>query len=85
MIPDSQYGYSDEISPETRERYRRMTNEERFKLTLEMTAKHLQSMLAGPPEAMARFFETVRREHDEQNRLIREHLGRLTTRPYDDT
>ena len=79
MKPYSRHGDSDDITPEDRERYRRMTNEERFKVTVEMTERHLAALRAGPPEEMTTFFDELRREHSERNQLIREHFARLAS------
>jgi hypothetical protein len=55
------------LSRETLESYRRMTNAERLRLTLEMTRKSTAFLLKGTPEQVARKFELIRRENDERN------------------
>ena len=64
------------LSDETRERYRRMTNSERLKLTLEMIAAEIPWLLRGSPEVVERRFELLRRENDERNRRLREAFAR---------
>ena len=64
------------LSPETLEHYRRMTNAERFKLTLEMMRENWPAMFEGPPEVVRRRFELLRRQNDERNRRMLEGIAR---------
>ena len=64
------------LSDETRERYRRMTNSQRLKLTLEMIEAEIPWLLRGSPEVVERRFELLRRENDERNRRLREAFAR---------
>jgi hypothetical protein len=56
------------LSRETLDAYRRMTNAERLKLTLEMNREATAFLLKGTPEQVDRKFELIRRENDERNR-----------------
>lgn len=56
------------ISREMLDGYRRMTNAERLKLTLEMNREATAFLLKGTPEQVDRKFELIRRENDERNR-----------------
>ena len=64
------------LSPETLERYRQMTNQERFELTLKMIHDNLPALLAGPPDVVDRRFELLRRENDLRNRNLLEAMAR---------
>jgi hypothetical protein len=64
------------LSPETLERYRRMTPAERFRLTMEMTEEHLRDLLKRNPEEVDRWFELIRQENDERNRRMLEAIAR---------
>jgi hypothetical protein len=64
------------LSRETIEFYRRMTPEERLKLTLQASREALPYLLLGPPEVVARRFERIRQEHDAGNRALLEGLAR---------
>lgn len=64
------------LSRETIEYYRRMTHEERLKLTLQASREALPYLLQGPPEVVARRFERIRQEHDAGNRALLEGLAR---------
>jgi hypothetical protein len=56
------------LSREMRDAYRRMTNAERLKLTLEMNRKAADFLLKGTPQQVDRKFELIRKENDERNR-----------------
>jgi hypothetical protein len=58
------------LSPETIEKYRRMTNSERLKLTLQMIDENIPYLHRGTPEQVRRRFERLRQENDERNRLM---------------
>jgi hypothetical protein len=64
------------MSQETRERYRRMTNAERLKITLEMIREATPYLLEGPPDVVERRFELLRRQNDERNRRMLEGIAR---------
>ena len=64
------------LSRETLERYRRMTNAERLKLTLEMMRANWPAMFQGPPEVVRRRFELLRQQNDERNRRMLEGIAR---------
>jgi hypothetical protein len=64
------------LSPETLERYRRMSDEERFELTLKMIHDSLPALFEGPPEVVSRRFELLRRENDLRNRNMLDALAR---------
>ena len=68
------------LSRETLESYRRMTNAERLKLTLEMTREATAFLLKGTPEQVARKFELIRRENDERNRNMLTAIARTRGR-----
>jgi hypothetical protein len=65
------------LSRETLEEYRRMTNSERMKLTLEMIDHEIPYLLRGCPEEVRRRFELLRRQNDDRNRRMREQLAKL--------
>ncbi|MEX2142679.1 MAG: hypothetical protein WD894_25720 [Pirellulales bacterium] len=56
------------LSREALDAYRRMSNAERLKLTLEMNREASVFLLKGTPEQINRKFELIRRENDERNR-----------------
>ncbi len=58
------------LSPETLERYRRMTPGERLALTFELTEESEPYLLHGTPEQVGRKFELLQRENDERNRRM---------------
>ncbi len=64
------------LSPETLERYRRMTVGERLALTLKLTAESEPYLLCGTPEQVHRKFELLRRENDDRNRRMLEAIAR---------
>lgn len=64
------------LSPETLERYRRMTPGERLALTLEMTEDSEPYYLHGTPEQVSRKFELLRRENEARNRRMLEAFAR---------
>jgi hypothetical protein len=64
------------LSDETLERYRRMTNVERLRLTLEMIEQETPYLLRGSPEVVDRRFELLRRQNDERNRRMFEGIAR---------
>lgn len=64
------------LSPETLERYRRMTPGERLSLTFAMMREAIPSLLSGPPEVVDRKFELLRRENDLRNQGILAGLAR---------
>jgi hypothetical protein len=64
------------LSPETLERYRRMTVGERLALTLQLTDDAEPYLFAGTPEQVKRRFELLRRQNDDRNRRILEGIAR---------
>ncbi|MCC6125020.1 MAG: hypothetical protein IT426_08670 [Pirellulales bacterium] len=58
------------LSPESLEAYRRMTNSERLKLTLQMIDENLPYLYRGTPEQVRRRIERINRENEERNRLM---------------
>ncbi len=64
------------LSPETIERYRQMTVAERADLVLAMIRDNLPALLHGSPEVVDRRFDLLRRQNDERNRAMREHMAR---------
>lgn len=71
------------MSEEQRERYRRMTTEERLREVLRMMREAVPYLLSGPPEVVDRRFELIRRENDARNRRILEALARAKAREND--
>ena len=68
------------LSRETLESYRRMTNAQRLKLTLEMAREATAFLLKGTPEQVHRKFELIRRENDERNRNMLTAIARTRGR-----
>lgn len=68
------------LSPETVERYRRMTPAERFELTLEAIREATPYLLMGPPEIVDRRFERIRQQNELGNRRMLERLAAATER-----
>ncbi len=64
------------LSPETLERYRRMTPGERLALTLKLTEESEPYLFYGTPEQVRRKFELLQHENDERNRRMLEALAR---------
>lgn len=64
------------LSKETIESYRRMTMSQRADLVLEMIRDNAPALLHGPPEVVERRFDLLRRQNDERNRAMREHIAR---------
>jgi hypothetical protein len=64
------------MSPETAERYRRMTASERLQLTLEMIREATPYLLRGAPEQVDRRFELLRLQNDWRNRCMLEGIAR---------
>jgi len=64
------------LSDETLQQYRRMTNVERLRLTLEMIEQETPYLLRGTPEVVDRRFELLRRQNDERNRRMLEGIAR---------
>jgi hypothetical protein len=58
------------LSKETLEAYRRMTDSERLKLTLQMIDENIPYLYRGTPEQVRRRFERINQENDERNRLM---------------
>ena len=64
------------MSRETREQWRRLTLSQRLKIVLQMMDEAVPSLLAGPPEQVARRFELLRRQNDERNRRMLDGIAR---------
>ena len=58
------------LSQETIERYRRMTDAERLRLSFRLIAENTPYLLKGPPEVVKRRFELLRKQNDERNRAL---------------
>jgi hypothetical protein len=67
---------ADMLSRETLEMYRRMTPGQRLALTFRMIRENVPALLEGPPEAVRRRFELLRRQNDERNRRMLEGIAR---------
>jgi hypothetical protein len=68
------------LSPVTLEAYRRMTNSERLKLTLQMIDKNFPYLYRGTPEQVKRRFERLNQENDERNRAMLTAIARTRTK-----
>lgn len=64
------------LSREAIESYRRMTIAQRADLVLNMIRDNAPALLHGPPEVVERRFELLRRQNDDRNRAMREHMAR---------
>ena len=64
------------MSPETAQRYRRMTPSEPLQLTLEMIREATPFLLRGTPEQVDRRFELLRLQNDWRNRCMLEAIAR---------
>lgn len=64
------------LSPETIERYRRMTPSQRLGLTLRAIRESTPYLLLGDPQVVRRRFELIRRENDQRNRAMLEALAK---------
>jgi hypothetical protein len=65
------------LSRETLEMYRRMTNAERLRLTLEMIRENTPYLLRGTPEQVRRRFELLRRQNDDRNLRMLTAIARM--------
>lgn len=64
------------LSPETLERYRRMTVGERLALTFRLTEESEPYLFVGTPETLDRKFRLLRRQNDERNGRMLEGMAR---------
>jgi len=64
------------LSRETLEAYRRMTNEERLQITLQMICDATPYLLQGSVEQVDRKFELLRRQNDLRNQRMLEGIAR---------
>lgn len=64
------------LSPETLERYRRLTPGERLELTFKLTDEAEPYLFVGTPEQVKRRFELLRRQNDERNLRMLEGIAR---------
>jgi hypothetical protein len=69
------------LSAETLAAYRRMTNSQRLRLTLQMIREEMPYLLRGTPEQVDRRFELLRRENDQRNRRMLEGIARTREAP----
>jgi hypothetical protein len=69
------------LSPESLERYRRMSLSERLELVLQMIREETPHLLAGPPDVVDRRFELLRRENDLRNEAMLRGIARTRRRP----
>jgi hypothetical protein len=58
------------LSPESLERYRRMSPGERLELTFKLTEDADAYLFVGTPEQVKRKFALLRRQNDERNRRM---------------
>ena len=65
------------LSPETLERYRKMTPGERLELTFQLMRENTPYLLHGSEELVDRRFELLQRENDARNRNMAEVYNRL--------
>jgi len=68
------------LSREAISQYRRMTDSERLRLTLQMIEEQTPYLLQGTPEQVARRCELLHRENDERNRRMLEAIVRTRGR-----
>jgi hypothetical protein len=69
------------MSPETVQRYRRMTPSQRLQLTLEMIREATPFLLRGTPEQVDRRFELLRLQNDQRNRSMLKGIARTKNDP----
>ncbi|HEY2253638.1 MAG TPA: hypothetical protein VGH74_21335 [Planctomycetaceae bacterium] len=69
------------LSRETLEAYRRMTNAERMKLTMQMIEENTPYLLKGPADVVERRFELLRRQNDERTRNMVDGMAHLRKSP----
>jgi len=69
------------LSPESLERYRRMSLSERLELVLQMIREETPHLLAGPPDVVDRRFELLRRENDLRNEAMLRGIARTRRHP----
>lgn len=69
------------LSPETLERYRRMTPSERLSLAIKLTEDSEPYLLYGTLEQIDRKFELIRRENDLRNQRMLEAFARTKREP----
>ena len=65
------------LSRETLENYRRMTNAERMRLTMQMIEENTPYLFKGPADVVERRFELLRRQNDDRTRHIVEGMAHL--------
>ena len=68
------------LSPETLDRYRRMTSGERLALAFRLTDEATPYLFAGTPEQVKRRFELLRRQNNERNQRILAGIARTRRR-----
>ena len=69
------------LSRETLEAYRRMTTEERLRITLEMIRENTPYLLHGSPELVARRFARIQQENDARNKNMLTAIARTRSVP----
>ncbi len=69
------------LSRETLERYRRMTNAERMKLTMQLIEENTPYLFQGPPDVVERRFELLRRQNDDRTRRMVAGMTHLRKEP----
>ncbi len=69
------------LSPETLEKYRRMTISERLKLALRLMEEGIRCLNQGDPEVVKRRLELLRRENDERNKNMLTAIARTRKQP----
>jgi hypothetical protein len=65
------------LSPEKIDAYRRMAPEERWREVEELMTIAWRALLALPEEERQRRLAVIRDEHEESDRIVLEHLGRM--------
>jgi hypothetical protein len=69
------------LSRETLEMYRRMTNSERMKLTMQMIEENTPFLFKGPADVVERRFELLRRQNDDRTQRMVEGMAHLRKLP----
>jgi hypothetical protein len=65
------------LSERKLEAYRRMTPEERWREVEELMTLAWRSLLELPDEERRRRLDVIREEHEDSDRVLLEHLGKL--------
>lgn len=68
------------LSPETLESYRRMTPQERLRLTIDLSRSAWRALNQGSPELVTRRYMRLEHENNHRNLMISEGLRRSENR-----